>query len=454
MEEVEKQTFIMLQDIAYDRFLLELASGEEVIEIIEQCIRQARPLSSMWLVTPDAIPVVDPETAWSRYSQLLSADDLAIYSKFGGIDLSSNANHYPGGVMMKPDRLHISRSEDHLDFSPFVYDERTHSLKNLVDPNQVVLTGSNNSSFSGRARTAPAQLGNKRSGNNLYSNPSLNDLGEIVEETGEEASRFQSFYGRSTDSMDTTGTADGGKSKKARTPRIRNQDDMTNYNYLKKLLPKNSSLRQIQKENYLASQGSSSQTSINRLTSGGKDTAPNGVNAKSTSSLPSVGNTGGKNSRSTSAQNTNANNSRRPSTRGSSGNKKDSRRASSAQKDHNKDHNKDHKDNHHGNSHSHSSSHTSLHSHDRPHSPVVIDPKEMEKYHHDRQALEEKLMIRRELREKEFLSMGMSVPNAKLAAYNDCLLEEQHEWSDFDNHHRRVLAHLHESNHAGSHHQH
>lgn len=58
--------------------------------------------------------------------------------------------------------------------------------------------------------------------------------------------------------------------------------------------------------------------------------------------------------------------------------------------------------------------------------------KEMAIYHAKRLQFEDKLLKRRAEREKEFRSMGMSAATAKLAAYNDLLLDEQHDMEDFD----------------------
>lgn len=62
--------------------------------------------------------------------------------------------------------------------------------------------------------------------------------------------------------------------------------------------------------------------------------------------------------------------------------------------------------------------------------------REQHKYQVMRKKFEEKLQKRRHARENEFKSMGMSPATAKLAAYNELLLEEQHELADFDARHK------------------
>jgi len=58
--------------------------------------------------------------------------------------------------------------------------------------------------------------------------------------------------------------------------------------------------------------------------------------------------------------------------------------------------------------------------------------KDMAIFHAKRVAFEEKLLKHRAEREREFRSMGMSAATAKLAAYNELLLDEQHDMEDFD----------------------
>ena len=62
--------------------------------------------------------------------------------------------------------------------------------------------------------------------------------------------------------------------------------------------------------------------------------------------------------------------------------------------------------------------------------------KEQQKYQLMRKKFEEKLQKRRHAREIEFKNMGMSPATAKLAAYNELLLDEQHELEDFDSRHK------------------
>lgn len=59
--------------------------------------------------------------------------------------------------------------------------------------------------------------------------------------------------------------------------------------------------------------------------------------------------------------------------------------------------------------------------------------REMAIFHAKRLVFEDKVLKKRADREKEFRSMGMSAATAKLAAYNEMLLDEQHDMEDFDN---------------------
>ena len=73
-----------------------------------------------------------------------------------------------------------------------------------------------------------------------------------------------------------------------------------------------------------------------------------------------------------------------------------------------------------------------------PHGPSGGDAvdeqylKDMAIFHAHRLKFEDKLMKKRAEREKEFRSLGMSASTAKLAAYNELLLEEQQDMLDFD----------------------
>jgi len=58
--------------------------------------------------------------------------------------------------------------------------------------------------------------------------------------------------------------------------------------------------------------------------------------------------------------------------------------------------------------------------------------RDMLKYAAAKKRLEEKLLKRRAAREQEFNAMGMSPAMAKLAAYNELLLDEQHKLEDFE----------------------
>lgn len=55
-----------------------------------------------------------------------------------------------------------------------------------------------------------------------------------------------------------------------------------------------------------------------------------------------------------------------------------------------------------------------------------------ERYEKQRLDLEQRMHQIRTLREDEFVGMGMSASSAKLAAFNDLLLEEQHQLSDLE----------------------
>lgn len=58
--------------------------------------------------------------------------------------------------------------------------------------------------------------------------------------------------------------------------------------------------------------------------------------------------------------------------------------------------------------------------------------KEMAIFEAKRLTFEDKLLKRRAEREKEFRAMGMSAVTAKLAAYNELLLDEQADMLDFE----------------------
>ena len=76
LEYSEKELVSLLHHIADDRFLRELAAGEDLILVIERCIMNAQPLQQLWIVTPDAKPLIDPYTAWERMKQYLTPDIL------------------------------------------------------------------------------------------------------------------------------------------------------------------------------------------------------------------------------------------------------------------------------------------------------------------------------------------------------------------------------------------
>lgn len=76
LEQSEKELISLVQHIAEDRYMRELAAGEDLILVIERCIMNAQPLQQLWIVTPDAKPLIDPYTAWERMKQYLTAETL------------------------------------------------------------------------------------------------------------------------------------------------------------------------------------------------------------------------------------------------------------------------------------------------------------------------------------------------------------------------------------------
>lgn len=450
IEEMENQTFIMLREIAYDRFLLELASGEELIDIIEQCIQQARPLHSLWLVSPDAMPVIDPETIWYRFQSYLSNEELERFDDFGGIP-------HEHRHMSNADRLLISNSEDAAFFE---------EIPVSFDPNHPNAHLGRTGQQSHRPFSSPGGIMNGHYQNVTRRSMSAN------------ANRVQS-----DDSMDpylsnipnqrglnvlTAVSTDYNNPQQAlmkqRSPKIRKQDEISNYNYIKKLMPP-AHYHQVQKEAYLASQGrlsvkdpSGGRASPNHLSptiaAGGGGAVPgddiNEIGGRGEISMD-TSDTGRSNYSSGhgyasghggNGHTNNRNGGQRGGTKSSHSHSRQGGGASGSRghSGHGHGHGGGHSAGHKRkpssahSSHPHSAGH---HGHERP-SSSSMDPKEYEKYQHERHLLEEKLMLRRELREKEFVAMGMSVPSAKLAAYNDLLLEEQHAWNDFDSHYKRM----------------
>lgn len=72
-------------------------------------------------------------------------------------------------------------------------------------------------------------------------------------------------------------------------------------------------------------------------------------------------------------------------------------------------------------------------SHSRPSSGTEDAlAREQERYQHQKYLLEQKLLANREAREAEFRDLGMSPSAAKLAAFNELLLEEQHQLADLE----------------------
>jgi hypothetical protein len=66
----------LLSDLSQDRYLRELAAGEELVMVIEQCIMHAQPLQELWLISADASPLVDPMSAWERMKSLIAPEVL------------------------------------------------------------------------------------------------------------------------------------------------------------------------------------------------------------------------------------------------------------------------------------------------------------------------------------------------------------------------------------------
>jgi hypothetical protein len=267
---------------------------------------------------------------------------------------------------------------------------------------------------------------------------------------------------------------------KAKSPKMRKDDEITNYNYLKKLIPPN--LSQLQKEQYKEKQ---------KHQHGGGGGGGGGAGTGHSEQHDEHGHHHGsaQNGRAGSAgkhghekdhdhhANNNHNHKDEHNSHGSSSSshgKNDSHGPRTHSAGHHHSSHGSSKNNHHGDGHSshgdhphsahgnhrrpshsghngNSRGHASSHGNSRPMTPA--DPKELEKFYAERQQLEEKLMIRRELREKEFVSMGMSIPNAKLAAYNDLLIDEQNAWSDFENHYKKLHHHSHTPHtpHSGQH---
>lgn len=456
---MEKQTFFILQEIAYDRFLLELASGEEIITIIEQCIQQARPLHSLWLVTPDAMPVIDPETIWLRLESFLPDSEVQRFDEFAGIT--------------RPERLILDHNNGSLDDIPvtffpddYVGKRPSSSPPDLNRPNalhhKVLMNQMNTANKNTTTTTTTSAL----------AHPMSYDSYEAREGKLSEKSLEKTGVGGGRD-MDGQHKQGVGKDNAAHhNPDIspgrkaesvdKKLDRIPSYNYLKTLMPPHGYHR-IQKENYLANQGRLS-TSNNSSTKTGPpqrsgsvsgpatgNNATNAVPAKAAPSILESQNPGSDENSVSSRSIASAPPSRRHDKEHSKAAHSHSKHNEHRPRDSPKNGNHQHSSSRTGSGNknkAHHASHASHHN-DRPRSGQV-DPKEYEKYEAERRALEEKLMVRRELREKEFLALGMSLPNAKLAAYNELLLEEQHAWSDFDNHHKRMIHSASEAHHSST----
>jgi hypothetical protein len=465
---VEKRTFVILQEIAYDRFLLELASGEELIQIIEQCIQQARPLSELWLVTPDAMPVIDPENCWEHFQPFLNTGELDRYDEFGGIQRPPQQQHHH---FLKPNSIHITRSTDALDIigrgdqtknrnnddDAFDYNYRPHtSPGNLnafefsasdighIDEDAICngpLPASYPTNFNRMPSKGPGLVVTAGSG---ASRPGSNNnlKGEMI--TAGSNNNMTNI---------SSGPPSPSKNSKVKAPKIRNDDEITNYGYLKKLLS-TSTMTSDQREHYFANANNPSkgQAALNerlarpvsrQQTSSPSTTAAAGFEGGS-ESHPELQAKGSSQPGATTAAHQDKNDHgmhenhahvgsttslNRSVSQDSAGSDKHGKRtapSSSKGRRTSEGHNRP------------SSSHSNNGVHHRPTSGHT-DPKELEHYYNERHVLEEKMMAKRELREKEFAGLGMSIPNAKLAAYNELLIEEQHAWKDFENHYRKVL---------------
>jgi hypothetical protein len=265
----------------------------------------------------------------------------------------------------------------------------------------------------------------------------------------------------------SSGPPSPSKNSKVKAPKIRNDDEITNYGYLKKLLS-SSTMTSEQREHYFANANNPAkgQAALNERLA--RPVSRQQTSSPSTTAAAVAGGFEGGSSES------------HPElqVKGSTSSQQGATTAAAAHHDKKNDHGM------HDNHHAHVGSATSLNrstsqdsagssdkhgkrsanpsakgsrraseGHNRPsssqsnhgnggHRPTSgqhTDPKELEHYYNERHALEEKMMAKRELREKEFAGLGMSVPNAKLAAYNELLIEEQHAWTDFENHYRKVL---------------
>ncbi len=81
LESSEQSLLVLLSHIAEDRFYRELAAGEGLILVIEQCIMNAQPLEELWILSPDATPLVDPLTAWDRLKFCITPEIQEIMEK-------------------------------------------------------------------------------------------------------------------------------------------------------------------------------------------------------------------------------------------------------------------------------------------------------------------------------------------------------------------------------------
>jgi hypothetical protein len=131
-----------------------------------------------------------------------------------------------------------------------------------------------------------------------------------------------------------------------------------------------------------------------------------------------------------------------------SGSGSNSARVTSAHRTHSGRSNSSHHHNHHHH-HTHSHPSFSIYNGSTPRSITSstrlsnagIDDHQHQEYMQNKLALEQKLMHIREAKEHEFVKMGMSMASAKLAAYNECLLEEEHQLADLDAHFRHRSRH-------------
>lgn len=66
LESTESNLAAVLADMVEQRFHRELAAGQQLVSLAAEAIAAADPIEELWLATPDAMPPVNPRTAWRR----------------------------------------------------------------------------------------------------------------------------------------------------------------------------------------------------------------------------------------------------------------------------------------------------------------------------------------------------------------------------------------------------